>query len=389
MLAIITSHPIQYQAPLWRALSAAGVKFEVWFLTPHAVSPSYDREFGRTFAWDLDLLEGYPHRFLPIKDGWRMNRFNGVRLASDWAGEFRKRNVTHLWVEGWRFLEFWQAIRAAHRNNIKIWMRGETNDLTRRFGVREVLRRAALRWLYRQISCFLCIGTANRRFYLSHGVPDAKLRSAPYGVDHARFRLAAAELRPRRSYWRARWNIAPHAIVLLFCGKLIAKKRPLDLIAAAQLAAPDMARPLHLLFAGDGGLAPEVRTALARGKVPGTITGFLNQTEIPAAYVAADCLVLPSDVGETWGLVVNEALACGLPVIVSDRCGCAEDLAQPFGHQHVFACGDLAALARNIISVTAAPPAAGMQEKIVDAHAPQRTVETVRAILAAETLNPT
>jgi glycosyltransferase involved in cell wall biosynthesis len=123
--------------------------------------------------------------------------------------------------------------------------------------------------------------------------------------------------------------------------------------------------------------------------VPGTITGFLNQTEIPAAYVAADCLVLPSDAGETWGLVVNEALACGLPAIVSDRCGCAEDLAQPFGHQHVFACGDLATLARNIISVTAAPPDAGMQEKIVDAHAPQRTVETVRAILAAETLTPT
>jgi glycosyltransferase involved in cell wall biosynthesis len=389
MLAIVTSHPIQYQAPLWRELAEAKIDCEVWFLTPHAVEASFDREFEEIFAWDLDLLKGYPHRFLPIKDGWRMNRFNGVRLASDWAVEFRKRNVTHLWVEGWRFLEFWQAIRAAHRNGIKIWLRGETTDLARRRGVREVFRRAALRWLFRRVSSFLCVGTANRRFYLSHGVPVAKLRPAPYGVDNARFRQAAAELRPRRAYWRARWNIAPHAIVLLFCGKLIAKKRPLDLLAAAHLAAPCMARPLHLLFAGDGGLAPEVRAALARGKVPGTITGFLNQTEIPAAYVAADCLVLPSDAGETWGLVVNEALACGLPVIVSDRCGCAEDLAQPFGNQHVFACGDLATLASNIIAVTATPSDAEMQEKIVAAHTPRRTVETVRAILATETLTPT
>jgi glycosyltransferase involved in cell wall biosynthesis len=389
MLAIVTSHPIQYQAPLWRELAAAGIDFEVWFLTPHAVRPTYDREFGRTFAWDSDLLSGYPHRFLPVKPGWRLDRFNGVRLGQGWAALLKERGVTHLWVEGWRFLEFWKAIRAARRNGIEVWLRGETTDLARRRGVREVLRRAVLRWLFRQISCFLCVGTANRRFYLSHGVPDAKLRSAPYGVDHARFRQAATELRPRRTYWRARWNIAPHAIVLLFCGKLIAKKRPLDLIAAAQLAASGVSRPLHLLFAGDGGLAPEVQAALARGKVPGTITGFLNQTEIPAAYVAADCLVLPSDAGETWGLVVNEALACGLPVIVSDRCGCAEDLAQPLGNQHVFTCGDLTKLARNIISVTAIPPDAGMQEKIVAAHAPERTVETVCAILAAEALTPT
>ncbi|MBA4137487.1 MAG: hypothetical protein C0518_09250 [Opitutus sp.] len=382
MLAILTSHPIQYQAPLWRALAEAGVKFEVWFLTPHAVEASFDREFGRSFAWDVDLLEGYPHRFLPIGEGWSMNEFNGVRLTARWRDEFAARGVTHLWVEGWRFREFWNAVRAAHAGGLQVWLRGENNDLVPRGGVRDLARRLALRWLFARIDRFLCIGTSNRRFYQALGVPEAKLASAPYGVDNERFARAAAELQPRRAELRARWNIASAAFVLLFCGKLIAKKRPLDLVAAAQLAAADTARPLHLLFAGDGEFADAVRAALVERRVTGTVIGFLNQSEVPAAYAAADCLVLPSEAWETWGLVVNEALASGLDVLVSDRCGCAEDLARPLGPDHVFPGGDTLALAHAIVRCEHQPSAIATRRAIVSAHAPQRTVETVRALLS-------
>ena len=380
MLAILTSHPIQYQAPLWRALAAAGVKFEVWFLTPHAVKASFDREFGQSFAWDVDLLAGYPHRFLPIEDGWRMNQFNGVRLKTRWRDEFAARGVTHLWVEGWRFREFWSAVRAAHAGGLQVWLRGESTDLVARRGAKDFARQLALRWLFARVDRFLCIGTANRRFYRGHGVAEAKFAAAPYCVDNESFARAAATLRPQRRELRARWGIPEAAFVPLFCGKLIAKKRPLDLVAAAAQRPAD-GPAWHLLFAGDGEYAPQVKAELAARGVAGTITGFLNQTEVPAAYAAADCVVLPSEAWETWGLVVNEGLASGLDVVVSDHCGCAPDLAEPLGPAHVFACGDVAALARSLAAVARQPSDPVMRARLIDRHAPIATVATVQSLL--------
>lgn len=384
MLAIITSHPIQYQAPLWRALAAAGVSFEVWFLTPHAVQPSADREFGRTFAWDLDLLSGYPHRFLAVEPGWQLDRFNGIRLQRGWRTELHEHRVTTLWVEGWRFRTLWLAVAAAHGLDIPVWLRGESHDLGPVSRVRGLLKRIALGWLFRRVDRFLCIGSANRRFYLRRGIPESRLLAAPYCVDHDRFAAAARELAPRRAELRRDWNIAEDAFCLLFCGKLIAKKRPLDLVAAARLAPRPAGRPVHLLFAGAGRLADQLRAALAGPGAPAaTFTGFLNQTEIPAVFAAADCLVLPSDHGETWGLVVNEALAAGRPVIVSDQCGCAEDLAAPLGAAHVFPGGDPAGLAASLQAVAARPVPPARLQLLGESHSPRRTAESVVAALAA------
>ncbi len=382
MLAIITSHPIQYQAPLWRALAAAGVKFEVWFLTPHAVKPSLDRQFGRTFAWDLDLLSGYPHRFLPVRDGWRLDRFTGVRLASDWCTLFERQGVSRIWVEGWRFSALWQAVHAARKLGIETWMRGETNDLRQPGSVRAAVRRQALRWLFARIEHFLCIGSANRRFYTGFGISQARLHRAPYCVDNDYFAAAAANLRPQRAALRARWGISPEARVVLFCGKLIAKKRPMDIVIAAAQASRRSPYPIFVLFAGDGELAGAVRTGLGTHDVPGIVTGFLNQSQIPEAYASADCLVLPSDSGETWGLVINEALASGLPVIVSDQCGCAEDLAAPLGPGHVFSCGDTAALARSMTSCLGKDGDAGAIRAVAAGHGLGHTVACVQSLLA-------
>ena len=139
---------------------------------------------------------------------------------------------------------------------------------------------------------------------------------------------------------------------MLFCGKFITKKRPMDLVAAAQqLRKKGLLPNLHLLFVGAGALGHELRRSChvvfdsdsatnplpnapashLKDHCPASFAGFLNQTEISQAYVVADCLVLPSDYGETWGLVVNEALASGLPCLVSDACGCAEELAGASG----------------------------------------------------------
>ena len=242
-----------------------------------------------------------------------------------------------------------------------LWLRGESNDLAVVSSCRSRAKRLILGRLFENIDRFLCIGSANRRLYEGYGVSAARLHPAPYAVDRERFAHRAAALAAQRAAIRRDWNIPEEARCVLFCGKFIAKKRPLDLVAAAQrLTTNSSAVPIHLLMVGSGELGSRLRRACRvvfdadnplgpdeashRSLPTASFTGFMNQSEISRAYVAADCLVLPSDYGETWGLVVNEAMASGLPSVVSDRCGCAEDLGR-LASNRVFPCGDVSALA--------------------------------------------
>lgn len=381
MLVILTSHPIQYQAPLWRALAADGrVPFEVWFLTPHGVAPTLDPEFGKVFAWDQDLVSGYPHRFVPVRPGWDIGRFRGVRLEESWAGQFRARGVTHVWVEGWRFSVLWTAVLTARLLGLQVWLRGENHDLAPEPWRRRLWKQPLLGALFSSVHAFLAIGSANRRFYQKHGVPPARIHAAPYAVDNDAWRRETARLAPRRARIREEWGIPADARCILFAGKLSDKKRPTDLVEAAALSG--LTR-LHLLFAGDGALRPALDARLERPDAPpATFAGFLNLSEIARAYVAADALVLPSDFGETWGLVVNEALACGLPCAVSDRCGCGEDLVAPSGPRLVFRFDDPADLARALRVLVEEPRDDPSRRAIVDRHALSVTVETTTRLAA-------
>lgn len=348
MLAILTTHPIQYQVPLWQALARDGrVPFEVWYLTDHGTRRSRDREFGQTFAWDIDTLSGYNHRFLDVAPQATPSSFWKCRLRERLRDRLKNRGVKALWIQGWQVAAYWQAVREAQSAGVEVWLRGESNSLAPAPSWEKNLRRLKNGWLFQRVDRFFYIGAANRQLYQESGIAESKLYSAPYAVDNDRFAIQAAALRPRRAELRKKWGISQDAYCVLFCGKFIPKKRPFDLIAAARKLIEKGGLPnLHLLFVGSGTLGPELRrvckvvfdaeafshsasasnkdTALM--KPPATFAGFLNQTEISEAYVAADCLVLPSDYRETWGLVVNEALASGLPSLVSQACGCAEEL---------------------------------------------------------------
>ena len=404
MLAILATHPIQYQVPLWQALAKDGrVPFEVWYLTSHATKKSHDVEFGKEFSWDLDMLAGYPHKFLDVARGATPNSFWKCRLKEKLRDRLRKSGVRALWIQGWQVAAYWQAVREAKAASVEVWLRGESNDLRERTtrprdnettgprsvvrgqwsgGPKSWLKTVLLRQLFRRVDRFLYIGSANKRLYQKFGVPDEKLFPAPYAVDDARFARQAGALRGKRQELRDAWNIPRDAFVILFCGKFISKKRPMDLIAAAQLLRskqsgkgqeqsmltssrlPLSAAKPHLLFVGSGDLGPQMRAAcnvvfdaenLSSSLVTGHLSlpiasfaGFLNQTEISKAYVAADVLVLPSDYNETWGLVVNEAIASGLPCIISDRCGCAEDLGL-IAANAIYECGNIESLTRALM----------------------------------------
>lgn len=385
MLAILTTHPIQYQVPLWQILAKdARVRFEVWYLTAHAVQRSHDPGFGADFAWDVDLLAGYPHRFLEVAKGATPGSFWRCRLREKLRRRLRANNARALWIQGWQVAAYWQAVSEAKAAGAEVWLRGESNDLAPIQSWKWATKKIILGRLFQRVDRFLYIGTANRRLYEKFGVAQERLYPAPYAVDNGRFALQAESIRGQRSEIRGQWGIPENAYCVLFCGKFIPKKRPLDLIKAAQLllrSHPEL--KLHLLFVGSGELGAEMRAhcdvvfdadaqqtsdvrsqmseaaeRVANNKEPITdnrkpaasFAGFLNQTEISHAYVAADCLVLPSDHGETWGLVVNEAMASGLSCIISDHCGCAPDLGKCDGNA-LFRCGDVEQLSELLTTI--------------------------------------
>jgi glycosyltransferase involved in cell wall biosynthesis len=337
---VVASHPIQYQAPWFRALSSVSeIDFSVLFIAQPDPTQQ-GRGFGVAFQWDIPLLDGYRWQLAPGVDGLGAT----ARLRSLGA-LLRELAPDAVLITGWHVRPLLQLLFAAWFKRVPVIMRGEANALRGR----PLPVRLWHRLILGRCAAFLPIGKASKAFYRSYGIAERRLFDAPYFVDNERFGTAAAQLLERRAGLRERWGIPHDAICYCYAGKLEPKKRILDLLRAIQLAKPRASHPLHLLVVGAGELQPQAKATAAELDLPVTFAGFLNQSEIPAAYVAADCLVLPSDYGETWGLVVNEAMACGRPAIVSDRVGCAEDLVIEGKTGSVFPFGNIEALAKRLV----------------------------------------
>jgi glycosyltransferase involved in cell wall biosynthesis len=164
----------------------------------------------------------------------------------------------------------------------------------------------------------------------------------PHFIDNAWFRERAAHIDPQAL--RAELSVDSDTALLLFVGKFIPKKRPADVIRAARHLI-DRGQDVQVVLVGSGELEADLRDTARKLAVPVHFAGFKNQSELSHYYVGADLLVLPSDGGETWGLVVNEAMACSLPAVVSDAVGCAPDLIDSGETGEMYPMGDIKALA--------------------------------------------
>lgn len=365
-LAIFSSHPIQYQAPLFRHLAARNdIEVLVFFGSRQGLDVTFDKGFGTKFQWDIPLLDGYAHAFLPnaAAPGRDVGSFRGI-LLRDPGKMLREGRFDACLVLGWQTMGHVQMMRAAWRTGIPLILRGESN-LQRRppNGVLAFLRR--LVWLplrehiyaaiFRRVSAFAVIGSRNADFYRHFGVPDSKLIWAPYGVANDHFALAPAAREAARDRLRRQLQYGPQTTVFASVAKLVPFKRPLDLLSAfARLVAEGV--DARLVYVGDGPERPAVEEAIGRLGLRShvTITGFVNQSALPDWYAAIDCLVLPSDYLETWGLVVNEAMAAGLPVIVSDAAGCSPDLVREGANGFTFPLGDVTQLSERMRVVASA-----------------------------------
>ncbi len=349
-VALVSTHPVQYQVPWIRQL---GQLPEIDLHVFYAMLPSAEQQgvgFGVSFEWDLPLLDGYA--FTELENVARHPEV--ARFAGCDTPGIRRALRRGAWdvviVNGWGFKVVLQALLAARLAGIPCVVRGEANGLRKRPWWLRLLHRV----LFTQYAAFLTIGSANRRYYRMLGVPEQRLFPAPYGVENQRFAAPAETVAERRRVFRESRGIAQDAVCFLFCGKLEDKKRPQDPIRALRRVkelAPE--RDIRLLVVGDGALLGQCKE-LARD-LPVHFCGFLNQGEIVAAYAACDCLVLPSDAGETWGLVVNEAMAAGRPALVSDHVGCHEDLIITDQTGAVFPLGDIARMAELMASFADEP----------------------------------
>ncbi|MHB8576696.1 MAG: glycosyltransferase family 4 protein [Dehalococcoidia bacterium] len=344
-LAFVVTHPIPNQAPLYRRLAEhPEIDLTVFFASRWGLRPSYDRRFGRTLAWDVPLTDGYRHRFLCDMNLLRRPRMpiglvNPALPWRLWRGRFDA-----VVVHGYATLPSLLAIVAAKLARTPVLLRVETPPRGRPWFVR-LAKRTYLAGVFACADAFLYTGVRARAFCLSYGARPERLFRVPYAVENERFAAA----RGGREEAREALGIAADRCVALFCAKLMPLKRPLDVVRAAAKAGDPR---LLLLVAGDGELSGAMTREAERLGVDMRPLGFVNQAALPRVYAASDLLVLASDT-ETWGLVVNEALAAGLPVLVTDTAGCAPDLVHEGENGRSFAPGDIDALATGLAELTA------------------------------------
>lgn len=342
-LLVFASHPIQYQAPLFRALAARPeIDLEVCFYCRWGVEQHLDPQFGVPVAWDIPLLEGYRYRFLKnfgFDDGPKrfLSLVNPAVLPLGVSSEFDA-----IWIHGWALASNWLGWVASALSRKPLLIRGDSNGLEESPGWKRLAKRTILRVFFSNVDAFLAAGRLNGEFYSNYGVPSERIFHAPYAVDNASFIEQADALAAHRHSLRSQYGIDPELPVVLFTGKLIPKKRPLDLIRAFEAA--QARTPCSLALVGDGALRQDLENYVALHHIPRVhFLGFRNQSEIGKLYALADLFVLPSS-SEPWGLSVNEAMCFSLPVIASDQVGSSFDLVRPRANGYVYPSGDVAAL---------------------------------------------
>jgi glycosyltransferase involved in cell wall biosynthesis len=341
-LGHFVTHPIQYFAPLYRALSARDdVQLTVLFGSRFGLQPSFDEGFGKTIQFDVPLLSGYRHRFLDNRGSGEPTRGAGNFDCPGLDAVCREEKFDAVWVHGWAYRAQRQAIDSCRKRGVPYLIRAETTLLLKpRWSLRWLGARLMLGRMLRGAGACLYVGKSNRDFYASMGVVQSRLFPAHYSVDAARFRDAAGDDEGRRRL-RREHGADEETCVVVASSKAIERKRLDDAIRAVGRLGPDV----RLWVLGDGPLRPRLEE-LARREAPCRVVwhGFVNQSRIPPLLAAADVFVMPSQ-DEPWGLSVNEAMAVGLPAVCSDGVGCAADLVRPGETGHTYPAGDVAALA--------------------------------------------
>ena len=346
-VACVTTHPIQYQAPLFRYLASdPSLDLKVFFLSDISARRYRDPGFRADVEWDVSLLGGYAGEFIPALG--RRDRLSALRpLSYGFSKALREGHFDALWVHGYAHQGLLRAIAAAKRARIPVLMRGESNlNSGSARGVVRNLKDGFMRVLVGSVDAFLAIGSLNREYWMHYGAPRDRIFAMPYAVDNAFFRARRETARKSRDKLRFELGLTAAQRVILFAAKLQRRKRAVDLLAAFARLVSDLRDSSRycLVFVGEGEERAALEDFARRGGLDRVrFRGFVKQTEMPRYYDLADVFVLPSE-REPWGLVVNEAMNFSKPVVASVDVGAAADLVEHGRSGFVYPVGDTGAL---------------------------------------------
>lgn len=350
-LAFVVSHPIQYYVPIYRDLAKRdGITLKV-FYTWRDAGPARDVKFGKEFAWDIPLMEGYDFEVVPNTSPDPGTHHRRGLINPDLVERVKAWRPDVVHITGYNYVSHGQAIKELSKVGIPVIFRGDSHLLDARGPWwKWWLKKSFLSKVYSWPSGFAYVGQANRNYYRAFGVPERKLFHVPHTIEVGRFAEPHEELEAKALAWRRELGIPDENFVFLYAAKLESRKRPMELLEAFLKA--DIPRTT-LLFVGSGALETELRSRVACGEwlVKGNgvfesatkrivFLEFQNQSRMPVVYRLGDALVLPSGYGETWGLAVNEAQACGRPALVSDCVGCARDIVREGANGMIFRTDD-------------------------------------------------
>jgi glycosyltransferase involved in cell wall biosynthesis len=323
-ILVLEPHPVQYRAPLWRKVNEllpGGI--HVAYASDLSMRGYVDEEFNCTIRWDMPLLEGYPYTILcPEQSG------GGNSCARALARLIRQLEPQAILFNAISSLRDAQAFVLSLSMRVPVWLRTETQDEAyTRSRFKSFYRRGFYRALYKMIDRFFYIGHLNHMHFIAHGVPAERLFPARYGTIDPTAGMTIGERSRLRDDARLAAGIPSNTLVVGFSGKFIPKKDPGSLFAMLPFLDPRIRQRLCLYFVGCGELERTLKAVADRVKadfgVSSHFAGFVNQSQLARHYCAMDVFVLPSRrMGETWGLVVNEALQCGCSAIVSTAVGC-------------------------------------------------------------------
>jgi glycosyltransferase involved in cell wall biosynthesis len=331
-------------------LCAQEINCEVWYCSGHGLKGEMDKEFKTNVKWDVELLKGYRYEILK-NNGTKDGIYSFFGLLN--FGLFHRiKNLERndiLVLHGWNYASYILAFLTAVLTRKKIALRTETplNQESSKTGLKHFLRRVFVkRFFLKAFDYVFYMGNQNKAFYLSNGVPEDRLYFAPYCVDNKRFQKSFHE--SDKTKLRSKYGISDDKHVILYSGKLILKKRPIDLLKVAQNLVDDN---LFFVFMGDGELRSKMEDFISVNNLENVlITGFVNQSKVVDYYALSDAFVMCSGAGETWGLSTNEALNFGLPIVVSETSGNASDLVRKGQNGFTFKEGDIPDMASKIMA---------------------------------------
>ncbi len=328
-LAIISTHPIQYYAPVFALLAKSNVfEIKVFYTLGQSNLNSFDKGFQKNIKWDIPLLEGYNFEFLNnTAKVPGSHHFKGI-INPNAINNIQNFEPNALLIYGWANQSHLKILRF-FKGKIPIWFRGDSTLLNQKFTWKTIFKNLFLKWVYSHVNLAFYVGDANKAYFKKYGLKENQLCFAPHAIDNDRF---AANNTKQAIKIRASLGIKPEEILILFAGKLDPIKNP-ELLLKAFLNLKNSA--VNLLFVGNGVLDAKLKNLASKYNAKIHFIDFKNQTEMPAIYQACNLFCLPST-SETWGLGVNEAMASGKAILVSNQVGCAINLVKPGYNGQIF-----------------------------------------------------